>query len=103
MSELAVFAYCAAIGFVAAATIANFYQWVTAQRAELFAVKPTVSGVAFAVVLGMFCGPFLVVQRIVLALRTREIAMLPAAVGVLIAGMWSVCAGLFYVSLMMSA
>jgi hypothetical protein len=103
VSELGVFAYCAAFGFVAAATLANFYQWVTAERAELFAVKPTVPGVVFAVLLSMFCGPFLVVRRVVAGLKAREITVLPALVGVVIAGMWSVCAGIFYVSLMVSA
>jgi hypothetical protein len=103
VSEFGVFAYCAAIGFVAAATIANFYQWVTAERAELFSFRPTTLGIAFAVVLAMFCGPFLLVQRVVVGLRARQIAMLPALIGVVLAGMWSVCAGIFYVSLMLTA
>lgn len=103
MSELGVFAYCAAIGFVAAATLATFYQWVTSERAELFAVKPTVPGVVFAILLSMFCGPFIVVRRVVSGLRERELAALPALLGVMVAGMWSVCAGIFYVSLMLSA
>lgn len=103
MSELAVFAYCAAIGFVAAATIATFYQWVTSEPAELFAAKPTVPGVFFAVLLSMFCGPFIVMRRVVAALRSRELTLLPALAGVAIAGMWSTCAGIFYVSLIISA
>lgn len=103
MAELSAFAFCAAFGFVVAATLANFYQWVTAERAELFAVKPTVPGVVFAILLSMFCGPFIVVRRVVAGFRAREITMLPAAIGVVIAGMWSVCAGIFYVSLMISA
>jgi hypothetical protein len=36
-------------------------------------------------------------------LRSRELQALPALVGVVIAGMWSVCAGIFYVSLLVSA
>ncbi len=103
MTELGVFAYCAAIGFVAAAVITTFYQWVTSEKAELFALKPTVPGMVLAVLLGMFCGPFIVVRRVVSGLRAREIKALPALVGVVIAGMWSVCAGIFYVSLMISA
>lgn len=102
VSEIGVFAYCAAIGFVGAATLASLYQWVTSERAELFALKPTVMGVAFAVVLSMFCGPFIVVRRVISGLRAREITVLPALVGVAIAGMWSVCAGIFYVSLLIS-
>jgi hypothetical protein len=103
VSEVGVFAYCAAFGFVVAATLASFYQWVTAERAELFSVKPTVPGVVFAILLSMFCGPFIVLRRVVSGLREREITLLPAAIGVVIAGMWSVCAGVFYLSLMISA
>jgi hypothetical protein len=103
VSELSIFAYCAAIGFVAAATMASFYQLVTSERAELFAIKPTVPGVVFAVLLSMFCGPFIVARRVITGLRAREITVLPALVGVVIAGMWSVCAGIFYVSLMIAA
>lgn len=108
VSEFGVFAYCAAMGFVAAATLAYFYQWVTyqwvtAERAELFTVRNSVPGFVFSILLSMFCGPFIVVRRVIAALRAREIAALPALLGVAVAGMWSVCAGIFYVSLMISA
>lgn len=103
MSDLGVFAYCGAVGFVTAATIATFYQWVTSEAAELFAVRPSIAGLAFAVLLSMFCGPFIVVRKVVAGLRSRELKVLPALVGVAIAGMWSVCAGIFYVSLLIAA
>ena len=103
MSNLGIFAYCAAMGFAAAATIATFYQWVTSERPELFAVRSNVAGLIFAVVLSMFCGPFIVVRRVVDGLRSRELKVLPALVGTVIAGMWSVCAGIFYVSLLVAA
>lgn len=103
MSELGVFAYCAAMGFVTAATIATFYQWVTSERAELFAVRASVAGLALAVALSMFAGPFIVVQKIYAGLRARELSVLPAVLGVLIAGAWSVCAGIVYVSLLITA
>jgi hypothetical protein len=103
VSELGVFAYCAAMGFVVAATVASFYQWVTSERAELFAVRASFAGLALAVVLSMFAGPFIVVRRVVAGVRAREIRVLPALFGVLIAGMWSVCAGIVYVSLLISA
>ena len=54
-------------------------------------------GLGLAVVISMFGGPFIVVQKVVAGLRAREISALPAAVGVIVAGMWSVCAGIFYV------
>ena len=103
MSNLAVFAYCAAIGFAVAATLASFYQWVTSERAELFAMRPNAWSLFVAVLLSMFCGPFLVVRRVVEGLRARELKVLPALIGTVIAGMWSVCAGIFYVSLMVAA
>jgi hypothetical protein len=103
VSDLGVFAYCAAMGFAAAATIATFYQWVTSERPELFAMRPNVSGLIFAVLLSMFCGPFIVVRRVVDGLRSHELKVLPAVVGAVIAGMWSVCAGIFYVSLLIAA
>jgi Family of unknown function (DUF6949) len=103
VSDLGVFAYCAVMGFVAAATIATFYQWVTSEAAELFSARTSLLGLAFTVALSMFCGPFIVVRKVVAGLRARELKILPAAIGVVIAGMWSVCAGIFYVSLLVAA
>lgn len=102
MSSIGVFAYCAAMGFVVAATLSSFYQWITSERAELFAIRPNPMSLAFAVLLSMFCGPFLVVRRVVEGLRAQELKVLPALVGAVIAGMWSVCAGIFYVSLLVA-
>jgi hypothetical protein len=51
----------------------------------------------------MFGGPFIVVQKVLAGLRSRELRALPAFLGVLVAGMWSVCAGIFYISLLISA
>jgi len=91
------------MGFVTSATIATFYQWVTSERAELFAARATVPGLVLAVLISMFAGPFIVVQKVWGGLRSRELKALPAIVSVVIAGMWSVCAGIFYVSLLVSA
>jgi hypothetical protein len=103
VSEIGVFAYCAAMGFVSAATISTFYQWVTSERADFAVARASFAGIVVAVLLSMFAGPFIVAQKIVAGLRTREIRILPALLGVVVAGMWSVCAGIFYVSLLISA
>jgi hypothetical protein len=66
-------------------------------------MRPNVSSLIFAVLLSMFCGPFIVVRRVIEGLRARELTVLPALVGTVIAGMWSVCAGIFYVSLLIAA
>ena len=103
MAEIGVFAYCAAMGFVAAATIASFYRWLTSERADFVITRQTRAGMMVAVLISMFGGPFIVVQKVLAGLRSRELRTLPALVGVAIAMMWSVCAGIFYVSLLISA
>jgi hypothetical protein len=102
VSELGIFAYCAAMGFVAAATIASFYQWVTSQRADFVIARQSPAAMALAVLISMFGGPFIVVQKVWAGLRSHELRVVPALLGVLVAGMWSVCAGIFYVSLLIS-
>jgi hypothetical protein len=91
------------MGFAAAATIATFYQWMTSERAELFAPRASALGLFLTVLISMFAGPFIVVQKVWTGLRSREIRMLPAAAGMVVAAMWSVCAGIVYVSLLVSA
>jgi hypothetical protein len=103
VSELGVFTYCAAVGFVVAAVISTFYQWVTSESADFSISKAGVGGVVFCVLLTMFGGPFIVARKVVAGLRKREIGTLAAFVASLIVGMWSVCAGVFYVSLLVSA
>jgi hypothetical protein len=44
-----------------------------------------------------------VARKIVVGLRSKELSVLPAAIGAILTGMWSVCAGIFYVSLFVSA
>ena len=103
MTEFGVFAYCAAVGFVAAATIASFYQWVTSERADFSLAKTGAPGLILAIVISMFGGPFIVVQKVISGLKAQEISALPAVLGVAVAGMWSVCAGIFYISLLLGA
>ena len=103
VSEAGVFVYCAAMGFAASATIATLYQWITSERAELFAARANMWGLVLAVLVGMFAGPFILVQKVWGGLKSRELQALPALGGVILAGMWSVCAGIFYVSLLVSA
>jgi hypothetical protein len=103
VTELGVFAYCAAMGFVSAATISSFYQWITSERADFSIARSSFAGMIVAVLISMFAGPFIVAQKVVAGLRSRELRIVPALLGVLVAGMWSVCAGVFYVSLLISA
>ena len=103
MSEFGVFAFCAAMGFVSAATVASCYQWVTSERADFVISRQSPAGLAVVVLISMFGGPFIVVQKVWAGLRKKELRALPAVLGLLVAGMWSVCAGIFYVSLLLHA
>ena len=103
MPELAVFAYCAAVGFVAAATLSSFYELVTSRRADFSLPGGGLSKIAVVLVMSMFAGPFIVIQKLIAGLSSREISIIPAAFGAIIVGMWSVCAGVFYVSLLIAA
>jgi hypothetical protein len=91
------------MGFVVAAVISTFYQWVTSENADFSIGKPSIPGVAFSVLLTMFGGPFIIARKVVAGLRTRQIGTLAAVAATIIVGIWSICAGLFYVSLLVSA
>jgi hypothetical protein len=103
VSEIGVFAYCAAMGFVSAATIASFYQWVTSEQADFSTSRSGAPASAISILLSMFGGPFIVARKIVAGLRKHELKALPAVIGTIVAGMWSVCAGIFYLSLAVGA
>jgi hypothetical protein len=90
------------MGFVSAATIASLYQWITSERANFLIGRRSFAGMAIAVLISMFGGPFIIVQKVWTGLRANELRALPALLGVLAAGMWSVCAGIFYVSLLIA-
>jgi hypothetical protein len=102
VSQFELFIYCAAVGFACSATIASFYQWVTSERPDFSVSKATATGVVVVILLSMFGGPFIVMQKVVSGLRSQELRALPALAGVAVAGMWSVCAGIFYVGLLIT-
>ena len=100
MGQFQAFSFCLVIGFVAAGTIASFYQLVTSERADFFASRETRIGWVIAVVLIMFGGPAIVARRIWQGIASRQMSPSVAAAGTVFAGMWSVVAGIFFVSLM---
>ncbi len=103
MSELGVFAFCAATGFAVAGTVSSLYKLVTSEPADFSIARSSVFGLLIAVLLSMFGGPFIVVQKILAGLKSKQLSAVPALFGVAVAGMWSVCAGIFFVSLLIGA
>ncbi len=103
MSEFSLFAFCAAMGFVTAGTISSFYRLVTSERADFSVERKGIPGVILSIVISMFAGPFIVVEKVIAGVRAQQIRALPAAFAVLLSGMWSVCAGVFYISLLVSS
>jgi hypothetical protein len=103
MTELLVFFFCAAIGFAIAGTAASFYQLVTAKPADFLVAHSGVTGNLVVVLLTMFGGPFIVTRKILDGMRAGQLTPLPAALGLLVVGLWSVCAGLFFLGLLVTA
>lgn len=103
MAELVAFLFCAATGFAVAGAIASFYQLVTAKPADFLVAGGTIIGNVTAVLLTMFGGPFIVTRKIVDGVRAGQLSPLPAALGLLVVGTWSVCAGLFFLGLLVAA
>lgn len=93
--ELALAAYCAACGFVAAGLVASFIQLVTGKPAR-FAVElnSTWTGLRDCMMIAM-CGPFILMRN---AIRGRLIEHRPIGwlmASSVIAVMWSACSGVF--------
>ena len=102
-AQLLALLFCAATGFAMAGTVASLYQLVTAKPAEFIVAAGTVSGNVVAVLLTMFGGPFIITRKIIGGMRSRQLTLLPAVLGLVVVGMWSVCAGLFFLGLVISA
>lgn len=95
--------FCAAIGFASSGTISSFYQWMTAERADFSFPNAGLPAAALTIFINMFAGPFILARKVVAGLRAREMRALPALAGVVVAGMWSAIAGVFYVSFLVSS
>ncbi|MGQ7794533.1 DUF6949 family protein [Faunimonas sp. B44] len=103
MSEFAIFGFCAAMGFALAGVVATFYQLVTSEVASFRVGRTTFIGNAMAVILSMFGGPFIVARTVVAGFRARELPGLLLLIGLAISAIWSTCAGIFVVSLLVHA
>ncbi len=99
MPQWGVFVFCAATGFIVSGVIGSFYQLVTNEAPDFLPNKATALGNATAVVMAMFAGPFILVRKIYNGLKTREMAAGWAVAVFAVAWIWSVCAGIFYLSL----
>lgn len=102
-ADILVLLFCAATGFAMAGTVASFYQLVTAKPADFLVAAGSVSGNMVAVLLTMFGGPFIITRKIIGGMRARQLALLPAVLGLAVVGLWSVCAGIFFLGLLISA
>ncbi|HEX2257904.1 MAG TPA: hypothetical protein VHG92_14630 [Afifellaceae bacterium] len=103
MADMLAFLFCAAIGFAIAGAVTSLYQLVTAEPADFTAPRAGLFGTLIAVLLTMFGGPLIVTRKILAGLRAGRLTFVPAACGVAVVGMWSVCAGLFFLSLLVAA
>ena len=100
MSGLAIVAFCAAIGFVVAGAVSSLYQLLTSEAADFLISKKTFAGVAVVAVTSLFGGPVIITRKVVAAVRARALGPLPAMLGLAVSALWSVCAGVLIVHLM---
>lgn len=103
MSEIQVFAFCAAFGFASAGTISSLYQLLTSRRVDFSFPGTSLSATALTIFINMFAGPFILARTVLAGLRSNEIRALPALLGAVISGMWSSLAGVFYLSLLLNS
>ncbi len=99
MPQWGVFVFCAATGFIVSGVIGSFYQLVTNEAPDFLPSKSTTFGNVMAVLMAMLAGPFILVSKIYNGLRAREMATIWAVVVFAVAWIWSTCAGIFYLSL----
>ena len=103
MAEVLALLFCASIGFAIAGTVVSFYQLVTAEPADFLNARSGVLSGIIAVLLIMIGGPVIVIRKIIEGLRASRVAPPVAALGVLVASAWSVLAGMFFLSLLITA
>ncbi|SEQ10698.1 hypothetical protein SAMN05216548_102409 [Faunimonas pinastri] len=99
MAQFEAFVFCAAIGFAMAGVVASFYELLTRRPADFLLPNQTLATSGISILLSMFGGPVIVSRKILAGLRSREVRPQAAALGFLVSGMWSVCAGIFVLSL----
>jgi hypothetical protein len=100
--ELAIAAYAAASGFVAAGVLASFYQWVTDRPARFGVTLDSILEGLCGVLMCAFAGPFIIMRN---AIRGRRIERRP--VGWLVASTaiatgWSLCSGVVVLQLVIA-
>jgi len=101
VSELEVLGFCALTGFVAAGTVASFYQWITSEPADFRITDFSWGALAVSVLLCVAAGPFIVARRIRDAFASRNAQVLPVVFGVTVCGLWSACAGTLFLSIVL--
>lgn len=99
LSELLIALYIGCAGFVAAGVIGSFYQLVTDQPPRFSFAVDSIFGAFASVGVCVMAGPFIIMRN---AIRGRRIEGRPIGwlvASSTIAGMWSVCSGIFVMQL----
>ena len=94
-TELIIALYIGCAGFVAAGVIGSFYQLVTDEPPRFSFAVDSIFGALISFAICLLAGPFIIMRN---AIRGRRIEGRPIGwlvASSTIAGMWSVCSGLF--------
>jgi len=96
--------FSAGFGFAVAGAVSSLHRLLTADGAgRLPNAGRGFSGNLAATLLIIVGGPFVMAEKALAGLRARRFSGAVAGIGLLAAFLWSVCAGLFYMSLMLAA
>ncbi|WP_349357430.1 DUF6949 family protein [Stappia sp.] len=99
MIDLAIAAYIGAAGFVMAGILGSFYQLVTGEPLRFsISLETWLKGVATGF-LCVFAGPFIIMRNAIRGHRIEHRPLGWLVASSTIAGMWSICSGVFVLQL----
>jgi hypothetical protein len=91
--------YCAAIGFVAAGIAASFFRWVTSEPARFALLGQSWFGLATTFLFCALSGPAIIMNQAIHGRPAGRSGLQLVLVGILVAGLWSVCTGILVLQL----
>ena len=102
MSDIYIFSYAAAVGFVSAGIAGSFYQWVMAEAPQFrISYETFLSGVG-SILFCAFVAPFIIMRN---AIRGRRLERRPLGwllASVAIAVTWSLCTGIILLEILVA-
>lgn len=94
MSDVLLFLYASAVGFVVAGLAAAIYRAVMAEPVRFKAEGRGILALCGSFLMGAFIGPAIIVRQSFASVQSGEVPSSWAAAGVMLAILWSGCIGI---------